>query len=115
MTRPEQSQSKSNQQRQSPQDPAPHQQLPQNIWLWWLIFAALMAWNLFAWWPSQSSIVSIPYSTFLSQVRTNNVSKVHIVGDDITGEFVEPLLWPAPKQNSTTPASPHAAASSPLR
>jgi cell division protease FtsH len=114
MTRPEQSQSKSNQQRQSPQGPAPHQQLPQNIWLWWLIFAALMAWNLFAWWPSQSSIVSIPYSTFLSQVRTNNVSKVHIVGDDITGEFVKPLLWPAPKQNSTTPASPHAAASSPL-
>jgi cell division protease FtsH len=114
MTGPEQSQSKSNQQRQSPQGPAPRQQLPQNIWLWWLIFAALMAWNLFAWWPSQSSIVSIPYSTFLSQVRTNNVSKVHIVGDDITGEFVKPLLWPAPKQNSTTPASPHAAASSPL-
>jgi cell division protease FtsH len=114
MTGPEQSQSKSNQQRQSPQGPAPRQQLPQNIWLWWLIFAALMAWNLFAWWPSQSSIASIPYSTFLSQVRTNNVSKVHIVGDDITGEFVKPLLWPASKQNSTTPASPHAAASSPL-
>jgi cell division protease FtsH len=114
MTGPEQSQSKSNQQRQSPQGPAPRQQLPQNIWLWWLIFAALMAWNLFAWWPSQSSIVSIPYSTLLSQVRANNVSRVHIVGDDITGEFVKPLLWPAPKQNSTTPASPHAAASSPL-
>jgi cell division protease FtsH len=114
MTGPEQSQSKSNQQRQSPQGPPPRQQPPQNIWLWWLIFAALMAWNLFAWWPSQSSIVSIPYSTLLSQVRANNVSRVHIVGDDITGEFVKPLLWPAPKQNSTTPASPHAAASSPL-
>jgi cell division protease FtsH len=107
----EQSQPKSNQPRQLPQGPEPRQQLPQNLWLWWLIFAALMAWNLFAWWPSQSSIVSIPYSTFLSQIRTNNVAKVHIVGDDITGEFAIPLLWPTPKQNSAIPESPHASPS----
>jgi cell division protease FtsH len=69
-----------------------------NLWFWWLIFAALLAWNLFAWWPSQSYTVIVPYSTFLTQVRTDNIAKVHIVGDEISGEFVKPLLWPEPKQ-----------------
>jgi cell division protease FtsH len=111
MTGSEQNQPQSDQRRQLPQGSQPRPQLPQNLWLWWLIFAALMVWNLFAWWPSQSSIVSIPYSTFLSQVRTNNVSRIHIVSDDITGEFFKPLLWPVPEQSSTTPASPHASPS----
>jgi cell division protease FtsH len=83
------------------------QQLPPNLWFWWLIFAALLAWNLFAWWPSQSSTtVTIPYSTFLTQVRTNNVAKVHIVGDDISGGFVKPLLWPEAKQTARPSAAP---------
>ncbi|HJU10841.1 MAG TPA: ATP-dependent metallopeptidase FtsH/Yme1/Tma family protein, partial [Candidatus Binataceae bacterium] len=78
--------------------PDPRQQLPQNLWFWWLIFAALLAWNLFAWWPSHSTFANIPYSTFLAQVTSNNISRVHIVGDNITGQFVKPLLWPPPKQ-----------------
>jgi cell division protease FtsH len=65
-----------------------------------LIFAGLLAWNLFAWWPSQTNTVNIPYSTFLAQVRTDNVSKVHIVGDDISGDFIKPLLWPEPQQKA---------------
>jgi cell division protease FtsH len=99
---------KPNERRPSPRVPDPRQQFPQNLLFWWLIFAALLAWNLFAWWPSQSSIVNIPYSTFRAQVRADNVSKVHIVGDDLTGEFVKPLLWPEPKQQAgpATPASP---------
>ncbi len=89
-----------------PREPDSRQQLRQNLWLWWLIFASLLVWNLFAWWPSRSSVVSIPYSTFLDQVRENNVSKVHIVGDDITGEFVTPLLWPTPSQPPAATATP---------
>jgi cell division protease FtsH len=104
-----QRQGKSNERRQSPRGPDARQQLPMNLWFWWLIFSALLAWNLFAWWPTQSSTVIIPYSTFLTQLRTDNVSKVHIVGDDISGEFVKPLLWPEPKQK----ARPLAAAPSP--
>jgi cell division protease FtsH len=104
-----QRQGKSNERRQSPRGPDARQQLPMNLWFWWLIFAALLAWNLFAWWPTQSSTVIIPYSTFLTQLRTDNVSKVHIVGDDISGEFVKPLLWPEPKQK----VRPLAAAPSP--
>jgi cell division protease FtsH len=104
-----QRQDKSNGRRQLPRGQNSRQQLPPNLWFWWLIFAALLAWNLFAWWPSQSATtVTIPYSTFLTQVRTNNVAKVHIVTDDISGKFVKPLLWPEAKQT----ARPSAATSS---
>jgi cell division protease FtsH len=89
-------------QKRPSREPDSRQQLRHNLWLWWLIFASLLVWNLFAWWPSRSDIVSIPYSTFLEQVRENNVSKVHIVGDDITGEFVAPLLWPTPAHRPAT-------------
>jgi cell division protease FtsH len=100
-----QRQNKSNERRQLPRGPDARQQLPLNLWFWWLIFAALLAWNLLAWWPSSSDTVFIPYSTFLTQVQTDNVSKVHIVGDEISGEFVKPLLWPEPKQTARSPAA----------
>jgi cell division protease FtsH len=108
---PNQDPSKSNERRQRTD---PRQQFSQNLWLWWLIFAGLLAWNLFAWWPSEADLVNIPYSTFLNQVRADNVSKVHIVGDDITGQFVKPLLWPSPRQQHgrTTPAATRAIPSS---
>jgi cell division protease FtsH len=111
-----QRQDKSNERRQLPQGPDSPQQVSLNLWFWWLIFAALLAWNLFAWWPSQSNTVIIPYSTFLTQVRTDNVAKVHIVGDEISGEFVKPLLWPEPKQTArpvTVAPSPGSASPAP--
>jgi len=113
LSAPNQHPDKSNERRQVPRGPEPRQQLQQSLWFWWLIFAALLAWNLFAWWPSESSIVNIPYSTFLTQIRADNVSKVHIVGDDISGEFVKPLLWPEPKQKAEplTAAPPHTSTS----
>jgi len=94
MPAPEQSQGqdRSNERRQSAPGPEKQRQLPPNLWPWWLIFVALLAWNLFAWWPSQSDSVTIPYSTFLAQVRADNVLTVHIVSDDISGQFGRPLL-----------------------
>ena len=102
MPAPEQSQGqdRSNERRQSAPGPEKQRQLPPNLWPWWLIFVALLAWNLFAWWPSQSDSVTIPYSTFLAQVRADNVLTVHIVSDDISGQFVRPLLWPLPKHDA---------------
>jgi FtsH Extracellular len=94
-----------------PREPDGRQQLRQNLWLWWLIFTALLMWNLLAWWPSPKDVVSIPYSTLLAQIQANNVAKVHIVGDDITGEFVKPLLWPERNQHPRTPLPPHPSAS----
>jgi cell division protease FtsH len=103
MPAPEQNQRQSDSNGRRPVPRGPEQR--QNLLFWWLIFAALLAWNLFAWWPSQSDIVNIPYSTFRAQVRADNVSKVHIVGDDITGEFVKPLLWPGPRQKAGSPTA----------
>jgi hypothetical protein len=42
-------------------------------------------------WPTIHPKVDIPYTVFLAQVRADNVSKVHIVKDAITGSFVKPL------------------------
>jgi cell division protease FtsH len=104
-------------QERKPEDKIPQlrQQFPQNLWLWWLIFAALLAWNLFAWWPqAHSQTADIPYSTFVVQVRADNVPTVHMAGDVITGQFVKPLLWPpASQQGATsreTPGSSHTSA-----
>ena len=38
--------------------------------------------------------VQIPYSDFLAQVRSGNVSQILIVGDEIEGNFAKPVAWP---------------------
>jgi len=79
--------------------PQPRVQFPQSLWFWWLASTALLVWSLFSFWPGPSSeVVDIPYSTFLEQVRADNVSKVHIAADTISGPFVKPFLWPKPEQ-----------------
>src|SRR5271154_1474717 len=44
--------------------PGTRNQIPFNLYFWWLIFAGLMIWNLFTLWPRQHTIADIPYSTF---------------------------------------------------
>jgi cell division protease FtsH len=80
--------------------PGPGNQVPNNLWFWWAIFAALMVWNVMALWPRGPESAQIPYSTFLTQVRGGNVTQVHIVGDRLTGSFKEPVLWPPPQPAS---------------
>jgi len=67
----------------------------------------LVAWNLFLFLPASQPVASIPYSTFLDQVRTGNVSMVHISGGTITGTFAKAILWPqaTPSSQSTGGAS----------
>src|SRR5271166_6139942 len=79
-----------------PRGRTPEQRQPplQNLLLWWILLAGLLVWNAVSLWPRGTPSVDIPYSTFLAQVSANNVSKVHIVGDGITGTFVTALLWP---------------------
>jgi len=86
---------------------SPH--YPQGLWFWWIIFAALLVWNLFAWLPvAQSEVARIPYSIFLDQVRAGNVAKVHVTGATISGSFLKPVRWPMAGQGGA--ASPSAAA-----
>jgi len=71
----------------------------------WLLMLAMVVWDLAVLWPKTRAEVSIPYSTFVDQVRTNNVTKVHIVGAEIRGTFTKPVLWPQPAPGSARPTS----------
>jgi cell division protease FtsH len=71
--------------------------------IWFLIPLALMIWNIVALWPKAHPEVTIPYSAFLDQVRSGNVAKVHIVGDEIDGSFVKPIGWPESKEDTRSP------------
>jgi len=85
--------------------------MPHNLWIWWLIFVGLMVWNMVSFWPRARPEVALPYSTFLAQVRADNVAKVHIAGDDITGSFVKPSVWPPPTPGAAPETSPESKAS----
>jgi cell division protease FtsH len=90
-----------------PREPTPQDW--QHIWrsngIWWVILAGLIIWNMLAFWPSARPEAPIPYTTFLAQIRADNVASVHIVGGAITGTFVKAFDWP-PTPSATTPAQP---------
>ena len=46
--------------------------------------------------------MQIPYSTFVDQVQAGNIASVKITGNEITGNFTRPLMWP---QVSGSPTS----------
>ena len=71
-------------------------------WVWWLIFLAVMAWNIYLFLPAGTPQVNLAYSAFLSQIEAGNVTQVQITGAQITGTFAKPYTPPPP---STTPAA----------
>jgi len=62
--------------------------------IWLLILSGLLIWNGFAFWPKAPSQASITYSEFIEQLNTDNVKRVYIDGDKITGALEIPILWP---------------------
>ena len=78
------------------------QQVPQRPWSWWPILIAFLIWDLVLFWPRSKTEVSIPYSAFLAELRTDNVTRVHIVGASITGAFAKPVLWPEQKKSQAS-------------
>ncbi len=73
-------------------------------WGWWLLLLALMAWNVYVLIPKSQPSATIPYSTFLNQVKTNNVASVQISGSEIDGKFVSAIQWPQ-NTSQATPAA----------
>jgi cell division protease FtsH len=71
----------------------------------WLIFLALLVWNLLTFLPRARPEVNIPYTAFLSQVKAGNVKDVRIRGAQISGSFAAPVLWPPEKKPSPAPAT----------
>ncbi len=86
-------------------------QTPRHNWFWWIVALGLIIWNVWLLWPNSQPQANIPYSTFLDQVQTGNVTSVHITGDQITGEFAKPFPWSnnqpaAAPTASSTPSAP---------
>lgn len=55
----------------------------------WLILIALVFWIALGN-QTETSTTRIPYSTFLSQVQSDNIATVVITGDEISGSFSKP-------------------------
>ncbi len=89
------------QQPEKPQGPQPHLSP-----FWWLVLIALMIWNVLTFLAGGTSQADIPYTTFIDQVRSGNVTSVQIQGNQITGSFAKPLTWPPPTPVGTPAATP---------
>jgi cell division protease FtsH len=87
------------------------QRRPLSKFTWLIVLLILLiTWNAWTFWPGKQSIASVPYSTFLDQVKTDNVTAVQINGDQISGQFAQPILWPPSTSGSPTTASSTTAA-----
>jgi hypothetical protein len=49
----------------------------------------LLAWNVYAFWPRSQTQISLPYSSFVDQVKADHVQSVHIRGSSIKGTFTQ--------------------------
>jgi len=58
--------------------------------LWWVVLVGLLAWNVYAFWPRSRPQISLPYSSFLNQVKADHVKDVQINGSSIKGDFSQP-------------------------
>ncbi len=76
--------------------------------IWWLVMLALIAWNIYAFWPRTQSQISLPYSSFLNQVKADHVQAVQISGSSIKGDFntPQPLLKLVPVPTPLPGATP---------
>jgi cell division protease FtsH len=92
---------------ESPATP-PRPGLPGRIW--WAVFAALLVWNVLAFFGSApSNSVEVPYSAFLTQANSDNIDQVTINGQLISGAFRHPIPWPPAASSASS--SPGGAAS----
>ncbi|HEX9454787.1 MAG TPA: ATP-dependent zinc metalloprotease FtsH, partial [Candidatus Binatia bacterium] len=73
---------------------------------WVLMPIALLIWNMLMLWPKVHPEITIPYSIFLTQVRSGNVARIQITGVNITGSLVKPLRWPESDSQSSSPSAP---------
>ncbi len=60
--------------------------------IWWVIMLGLLAWNVYAFWPRSQTQISLPYSSFVDQVKADHVQSVQISGSSIKGTFTQPQL-----------------------
>src|SRR5215469_12848248 len=79
--------------------PAP----PRLTLFWWVLSLAVFTFYVISLWPRPQPEAQIPYSVFLAEVRSDNVSHVRIAVDAIDGDFLKPLVWPPPEARLPRP------------
>jgi cell division protease FtsH len=83
-------------------------------WVWLVLLLVTVIWNVVLLLRTSEPQANIPYSAFLSYVHEDNVASVQIQGDQVTGEFVDPIVWPLPTPGPTPVGTPEVAASTPM-
>ncbi|HZP40818.1 MAG TPA: ATP-dependent metallopeptidase FtsH/Yme1/Tma family protein, partial [Candidatus Binatia bacterium] len=78
------------------------------VFLVWLALTALLAWNLLGTWSGGRRQVEVPYSTFVAQVRADNVRRVRVAGDRVSGSFEKPITLSEEPRTAAPPAAPPA-------
>ena len=73
---------------------------------WWLLTLLLLIWNLVTLLPRSQPEITIPYSTFVEQVRAGNVVSIRVNASQISGRFAHPVHWPPPSQGTVPPSKP---------
>src|SRR5512135_2233881 len=67
-----------------PRPPTP----PFTRWVWAIEMVLLLAWNLYTFLvPKTAPAASLSYSTFLEQIRADNVASVNLAGQNAEGVF----------------------------
>jgi cell division protease FtsH len=97
----------------SPRTPLPPRPDPTPIrsrlpgWIWWVVFAALLAWNGITFLvPRGPPTIVLPYSTFREQVEAGNVAEVTIAGQNVDGTLKNAI--PVPGETPVPSATPGA-------
>ncbi|HET7036647.1 MAG TPA: ATP-dependent zinc metalloprotease FtsH [Thermomicrobiaceae bacterium] len=78
--------------------PNPGQQPPQPTrsrfptWILWVVLIGLALYNIYVYaWPSSAARITVPYSVLVSQVQSDNVQKVTIKGQSVSGDFKQEI------------------------
>jgi cell division protease FtsH len=78
----------------------------------WVAVFLLVMWAFSTFGSGAAEEVEIPYTTFIDQVKAGNVTQVKIQGDEITGDFAQPITWPQTTPAAMSVATPQATAAS---
>ncbi len=79
-------------------------QMPGGRWFW-LVFLGILVlnWVISSWFLTPEAPITVPYTTFLSELDSGNVESIVASGEDIRGSFAEPVDDPVnPELTSTT-------------
>ncbi|MGH2808910.1 MAG: ATP-dependent zinc metalloprotease FtsH [Actinomycetota bacterium] len=71
---------------------------------WWILFALLaINWLSVLFFPGEPERIEVPYTVFYEQLDEGNVKEIRARGEDIQGQFEEPVTYP--EEDGETSAS----------